>query len=192
MLVSKATLQDFMKAKIDSFPYEDIKVTRNHFHPKWILLTERAKTPGAGNPISQPMSATVLEQDTLDYLIVSEEAIPLPDSICAVLDYMDVFGKKKYYQWYQEVVEAIADLIRKRCALPQWHLYLTFIHLLVDHLLDSIDSIPVHVNEHISYTWKDEIVVDEWTKECTGKTFSELVEDAENYVRRSVLEYLEC
>ena len=107
MLIS---FKEFMFTEGNKFPYNNLKVTRNGIHPRW-LLTEGSYSSGSllrtRNFFLIPSSS--LPKKTVQRLILDKAVLPLPDDFCDVVDCMETWGRSLSYRWEQEVLKLMAD-----------------------------------------------------------------------------------
>ena len=86
----------------DAYPYNEIKATRHGFFTSWLLLENRCQEPRSKHCTLRTSS---LENDTVTLLIVTRQALPLPQDYCDVLDCMDWWGRRISQRWYEVVLE---------------------------------------------------------------------------------------
>lgn len=97
----------------DTFPYNQVRVTRNSIHSKWLLMG--CKHPGImfyTGRLFATLSET-MDKATVDCLIVSRKAVPLPDDFCTVMDSMYFWGRCISFQWYRKTLELLNYFLRQ-------------------------------------------------------------------------------
>ena len=139
MLVDTTKLKAFMMTEGQSFPYNDLRVTRKALHPKWLLL-ESANTGSfcrTRNFFVIPSSS--LPKATVQALIIEKAVMPLPLDFSEVVDYMETWGRDLSFRWEQEVLNLMANRYLRKGRNPgRKQLYLDCITILVKQKVYSI------------------------------------------------------
>ena len=149
--------KEFYERVKSCFPYNDLKVTRNRFHTKWLLMS--CKT----NPCIlfyhakvYPLLCTTVEAEVVQHLITTQQGLPLPPDFSAVMDCMFHWGRSISWSWYERTLELInfylgtSDLDRATFKATQ--LYLDIIQMRV------LQLIRYHFRNGHSY------ITEEWLK----------------------------
>ena len=96
-----AGFRHFLERYKDTFPYNDVRVTRNGIHSKWLLLERNAPlgirfyTGSLFAVLAQTIDAEIVKQ-----LIISRRALPMPDDFSLLLDRMYFWGRSVSFHWY--------------------------------------------------------------------------------------------
>jgi len=108
MAFSNINVQAFVKENAAVYPCSDVKSTRNGYHCKWLLLQSNA-----GGQIDRriPLHTSTIDSATLQHLIVTKQAYPLPPDMEDVLEAMVVWGKRTDEEWYQHVLTTFSTLM---------------------------------------------------------------------------------
>ena len=108
MKVNTKRFREFYERVRDTFPYNNIRVTRNRFHTKWLLMY--SKTPSGilfYHKKYYPLLCTTLDSDIVQYIIITEQGIPLPHDISVLMDCMFYWGRSLSGPWYDKTLELI-------------------------------------------------------------------------------------
>ena len=155
MKVDTKRFKEFYERVRDTFPYNNIRVTRNRFHTKWLLM--RCKTnPGIlfYHKKYYPLLCTTLEADIVQQIIITEQGIPLPHDISVLMDCMFHWGRSLSGPWYDKTLELInfyvncSDLNGSTFCATQ--LYFDVIQMRVVHLISDHFA---HGNTFITEGW---------------------------------------
>jgi len=86
----------FLLQNGNNYPYNDCLATRNRIYSKWLLVesgsfgcfnADRTKRTVA-------LSATTFNAPTVQHLILTKQALPVPNIVSEVLDYMEIWGNE--------------------------------------------------------------------------------------------------
>ena len=96
-----------MATATDSYPYNEIRTTRQGFLTSWLLVRIHQGEQPRFRPRrrKQAIHTSSLDKDTVTHLIVSGQALPVPQDYCDVLDVLDWWGRRISQSWYESVVE---------------------------------------------------------------------------------------
>ena len=181
--------KQFYERVKDTFPYNDIKVTPNRFHVKWLLMS--CKTDPCilfYHAKVYPLLCTTVDAEVVQQLILTKQGLPLPADFSDVLDCMFHWGRSLSWTWYSRTLELInfylctSDL--DRASFKPTHLYLDIIQMRVLQLINRHFR-----NGHSSIT-------EEWLQYFrgmvnSGKTdFFELAVSSFQYTNRLIDECL--
>jgi hypothetical protein len=102
MKVEKKDFDLFVRLNGRKYPYSDVRFTRRHFHPQWLLLAR----PGVRSSyLILPSGA--LSKVASTGLIISKEALPVPHHLDEILTFMERWGRGEDPVWYRQVVDWI-------------------------------------------------------------------------------------
>ena len=130
MKVDLSEFQIFLRRNGNKFPYSQIRKTRSTVYVKWIVLA-------AGQSFVNLPSMS-LDKPTLNHLIVTQQAWPLPTDMGDIIDYMEWQGRSEDAVWYHNVVDWIAFICRE--GIKRDHLGLLYdcvVALRVRRLIDE-------------------------------------------------------
>jgi len=100
MIVSKKGFQKFVQDHAERWPWSEIRLTRTSYSPEWTMMLSFK-----GNDVlPQIVRAACFYKDTLQHLVVTLQALPVPPKASEVLSYMEHKGKKVSVDWCNEVV----------------------------------------------------------------------------------------
>ena len=105
MKVKLSEFQIFLRRNSKKFPYNQIRKTRSAIYTKWLVL-------GAGQSFVTLPSISI-DKPTLNHLVMTQQAWPLPAEMSEIIDYMECWGKGEDVVWYQNVVDWIAFICRE-------------------------------------------------------------------------------
>lgn len=98
----------FYDSHKDEFPYNQVRCTRHSIYSKWLLVETRSASGirfYRGRLFA--MLSNLMDKKTVQRMIVSRRALPLPDSFCSVMDSMYHWGRCVSPQWYQKTLELL-------------------------------------------------------------------------------------
>ena len=109
--LSNKEFKEFHVKVKNKFPCKEIRVTRNKCHPKWLMLNSNSE-PGMclhrGGLF--PLLASTMDSETVQRLIMSRQALPLPPDFSAVLDDMHHWGRSVNPLWCCKTLELFVVL----------------------------------------------------------------------------------
>ena len=143
-------------------PYNDILITRNRMHVQWLMLFTSPRPPNGlidRHPIVVP--TTTFDADTVQHLLLTKQALPVPNVVSKVIDCMEDWGKEYDLEWYNEVVNLIAYLLSNQTVLTQEELFYDLLEFKINALIYEY----IGLNEHVTATrifdlWKDKFHYD--------------------------------
>ena len=94
------------------YPYRDVRTTRRRMHVSWLMIKCERIGRMESDVKWRPVPAISFNNDTVTYLIVSKQALPVPASIAEVLDVMEGWGKSYDIVCYNCVVAYMGYLLR--------------------------------------------------------------------------------
>ena len=80
-------------------------------HVSWLMIKCERIGRMESDVKWRPVPAVAFNNDTVTYLIVSKQALPVPASIAEVLDVMEGWGKSYDIVWYNRVVAYMGYLL---------------------------------------------------------------------------------
>ncbi|CAB9511372.1 hypothetical protein SEMRO_482_G151720.1 [Seminavis robusta] len=153
MQVNKDAFDKFVLTNGESYPYCDVRITRQKFHCKWLML--------ASGAILNPVLSSSFDAETCMHLILTKTAFPLSNDASHVMDVLDKWGKKYNPIWFEDVC----------CLFNKWHRQgkplcreYTFYHVLRIRIEKRLQAaVPVEaiaVKDSIFVSWHQHFVVD--------------------------------
>lgn len=115
-LIAAAQFSKFLKRYASKCPYSEVSKTRRRFYVKWIVTNKPTfGYPPSGVPHNDGCYTAIpskcLNDDLVQYLIVSKEALPVPPLMSTVLDWMHCWGRGQDIEWHHKVVDWIHLLL---------------------------------------------------------------------------------
>jgi hypothetical protein len=98
MKLNKSDFNSFVQQKSGKYPYCEVRITRRHFHVKWLVLAQSGTSF-----VSLP--SRVLSKETVTSLIIGKEALPVPFVLNEIMDFMERWGRGEDNVWYRQVVD---------------------------------------------------------------------------------------
>ena len=105
MKINASEFQTFLRRNGKKFPYNQIRKTRSTIYTKWLVLA-------AGQSFVTLPSISI-DKPTLNHLVVTQQAWPLPAEMGNIIDYMECWGRGEDAVWYHNVVDWIAFICRE-------------------------------------------------------------------------------
>ena len=134
--------KEFYERHKNKFPYNDVKVTRNRYHAKWLLVS--CKTDPSilfFHCKCFPLLCSTVNPEIVQHMILSKEGIPLPDDFSHLLDCMYYWGRGISAPWYKKTLELINFYLNNsglnRSNFTATHLYFDVIEMRVLQLINS-------------------------------------------------------
>ena len=168
MLMCAQSFKIFLEENGKLYPYRDVKLTRNRImHVRWLLI-KGCYTLYSGSVAGvtmepsewKPVPSNAFSNDTVTYLIVTKQALPVPPVVGEVLEVMECWGKALDGLWYNRVVDYLAYLCYNGFELNKQtilHHAIEFkVHLMLQHLEDDdvrFDTVMEDFNEWFEYTY---------------------------------------
>ena len=108
MNVDTESFKLFYNRVKDQFPYNQLRVTRNRFHVKWLLMTCDTD-PGIlfHHGRLYPLLCKSMKSQVVQHLIITEQAMPLPQSFSLLMDSMYYWGRSLSGTWFNKTLELI-------------------------------------------------------------------------------------
>ena len=127
LTINKAEYKHFLCENGSLYPYRDVLKTRNRVHVSWLLMERKKHTGYLGRVNGIAMEATTwrcipsnaFENDTVTYLIMTKQALPVPQDIGAIIEVMECWGKALDSEWYNRVVDYLGYLCWNGFELPR-------------------------------------------------------------------------
>ena len=140
MRVDTERFKRFYNSVKDQFPYNDVRVSRNRFDVKWVLMTCKTD-PGIlfHHGKLYPLLCSTVEADIVQHLIISKQALPLPHDFCLLMDCMFYWGRSLHGPWYNKTLELINFYLQtsdlKRTNFTATDLYCDVIQMRVQQII---------------------------------------------------------
>ena len=119
-IVASAQFKEWLSSKRD-YPYSHLTMTRSSFYCKWVMLRanymrmEGVRDVGTECNIVLANSFSV---STLEQLIMTKEARPLPLEMSRIMDDMYVWGRNRSYNWYSGVMDLMHAWLYRAMDVP--------------------------------------------------------------------------
>ena len=101
MRVNLSEFQIFLRRNGSKFPYNQIRKTCSSIYVKWLVLA-------AGGQSFVTLPSISIDRPTLNHLVMTQQAWPLPAEMGEIVDYMECWGRSEDSVWYHNVVDWIA------------------------------------------------------------------------------------
>lgn len=150
MFTSKDSLDYFFALHGEEFPFNAMRRTRHRVCCKWLIVFSSGDTPLRRQSPCHAILSSCFDSDTVQHLIVSRRAAPLPPVMGNIMDIMDTWGRMKSNRWHEEVVELLASHVHERVDETDVNLFYECIKLWV------LSTLETH---HFGYG-----LFDEWTE----------------------------
>jgi len=110
LIVTEEALTLFLRDNAGKYPYCDVLQTRRNFHASYLFMkrSTRGVIWGTGPFDWVALSSSMFDTETVQHLIVSKQALPVPPDMGAVLDCMEYWGRRIDPNWYDLVVQWMA------------------------------------------------------------------------------------
>lgn len=149
-----AALDMFLLQHGGNYPYNDRLVTRNRIYSKWLLVETASfgcitcidNANGSRRNVAIP--STTFNDQTVQHLILTKQALPAPNVVSEVLDYMASWGHEYDSEWHAEVVHWISYLLNNSIQCTQEELFFDLIEFKVKSLIYEY----IGINEHLTAT----------------------------------------
>ena len=105
MRIHLSEFQIFLQRNGNKFPYNQVRKTRSTIYVKWLVLA-------AGESFVTLPSISI-NKATLNHLVMTQQAWPLPADMSKIIDYMEGQGRAEDVVWYHNVVDWIAFICRE-------------------------------------------------------------------------------
>jgi hypothetical protein len=134
----RITMSPLFKSFLDNnnrYPWNEIRKTRTSFVCKWVLLRSTARQANEVTNCQTEFNSVLsssFPQDMLEQHLMSGRMFPLTPDFNGIMDDMHVWGQRKSYEWYCDVLELLhsaltgdADVGRKQIVSEVIELQLT-------------------------------------------------------------------
>lgn len=109
MKFSSVDFQQFKQLSGSKYPYTDILTTRRSYHVKWLIVSwfkDRNR--------QRPIPSSAFTKETVNYLICTKQALPVPSCFDNIIEYVELWGVKHHSElWYTQCIEWIAFLLKE-------------------------------------------------------------------------------
>jgi hypothetical protein len=140
----------FLLANGLTYPYSQLKPTRNSFFCKWIM------TKGHDNVTEYfPVLANSFSHQVLLEMITTGMAKPFPPELSEIMDHMHWWGKHKSIDWFDSVVQLSDAVLNKEEDIRRSELVRVMI----------IPQVLAEIRAHFSFdSVAEHLLLLEWTK----------------------------
>ena len=106
MLICQDVFTLFLARYASKYQYSEVLITRRKFHVKWLTTNKPTKMfeIPRQTPTHSAIPSSTLQDDTVQYMIITKEVLPAPPVMSKVLDWMECSGQKLDQLWYHKVV----------------------------------------------------------------------------------------
>jgi len=161
---SKKAFTAFYEEVKNKFPYKDVRITRQSFNTKWLLMNTNIDH---GIPFHDSrvvlLQASALSQDIIQHIIMRGQGVPLPQDFTVVVDSMVGWGRSINAEWYYRFLDyldyivCMEDLDRRNYSSRQF--CYDVIHMRVHQMLnDSFEGDHEAVartrQQWVNYFWE--------------------------------------
>jgi hypothetical protein len=109
MLLTRQQLQDFKETKANTFPYNELTLTRNNVYARWITFVTTTSSKSRGE---FPVLSSCMSSEVVTFLIVTNQATPYTPAMSEVMDTMRIWGRHIIHAiWYDKVVATLQNIL---------------------------------------------------------------------------------
>jgi hypothetical protein len=102
-----ANMKSFMDKGNFIYPFNEIRKTRSTMECKWVILSSEVEE--TAQTVYHTVLCASLPEDTLQDLMISQHAVPLPSDLSYCMDNMHDWGQDMDMEWYCGVVQMLAS-----------------------------------------------------------------------------------
>ena len=154
-IVASAQFKEWL-VQHTAYPYSHLKMTRQSFKCKWVILRAPLKS-AAEIPAMSTQCFSVLAScyspRILEMMIMEKVAVPLPREMAFVMDAMHAWGQSKHYNWYCGVMDLIASWLDLEMEVPQKTVMRACIGLEVKSLISTYFPYNIGTGNQIYSKW---------------------------------------
>jgi len=159
-VANDSALKAFLLENGNSYPCNDILTARNAIHARWLIVESGSYgfVNHAGDRPAIALPSTTFSAATVLHLLVTKQALPVPNVVANVLDYMECWGKEHDSEWHDEAVTWIAYLLKNKIHCTEEELFYDLIEFKIKGLIYEC----IGLNEHLAATrifdlWKEQL-----------------------------------
>lgn len=115
--VSPKVYREFLQANGSKFPYSDVRKTRQKFHVKWLLLYTNSREAAGCESHCFIIPSKAFNDDTVQHMILTKEALPLPPIMCHIARYMECWGRGVSTIWHHRVLDELRLFLQEGMAV---------------------------------------------------------------------------
>ena len=149
MKLNLSEFQIFLRRNGNKFPYNQVRKTRNTIYAKWLVLA-------AGQSSFVTLPSISLDKPTLNHLVMTQQAWPLPADMSEIIDYMECWGRGEDRVWYHNVVDWIAFICREGIKRDHLGLLYDCVALRVKRIIDEeLGSRTTELTRRLLRQWRE-------------------------------------
>jgi hypothetical protein len=107
----------FLQANGSKFPYSDVRKTRQKFHVKWLMLYSNSREAAGCESHCFIVPSKAFKDSTVQRMILTKEALPLPPIMCHIARYMECWGRGVSTIWHHRVLDTLCFFMQEGMAL---------------------------------------------------------------------------
>jgi hypothetical protein len=178
-IASTQAFRKFLLENSNTYPYCNLKQTRNSFFCKWVMV----RGLDLDSEEYFPVPANSLPNGVLLDLVRSGFGKPLPPNISDIMDSLFRWGRIKDYIWYDESVEVIGDALWEEEEVDYKHLVRTLISMQVRGMIFEFFRGSNFAAELLYFDW---LVWFGATYNIAPKNFQGMAQYSFEYVKWSI------
>ena len=135
MIVNPDAYSKFIGINGSTFPYRHCRKTRRSFHVKWLLVDTPNDNESRDIFTWTALKSTTFTKKTVNHLIMTKQAYPVPPDMSEIMDVMHVWGKRYDEVWCKRVYDYCAHLCTERYDIGRKLLFHHCLEFMVDLML---------------------------------------------------------
>ena len=173
-----------MKGYLDGnliYPYNELVKTRDTMYCKWVIMQSERANPnlGAVETVYHKVLCKAFTPDTVQKLMITKHALPLPPDLSYCMDEMDAWGADMDKPWYCDVVGMLAFTVEDGIPVNRKGIVLDSIDIKMRMMVYTYFAPPSNTAHMLMEDWIDWFYV-KWDTDT--QSFKQLYIDSCNYM----------